>query len=78
MGWLGIEAEVLSMAPKGAWGRDEAVEISEIAKYSYIDANVVNNTPYYYKLEQITEEGKSTFIGPIPATPHVALTRAPR
>jgi hypothetical protein len=51
-------------------------EISGIARYSYIDANVVNNTTYYYKLEQTTKEGKSTFIGPIPATPQLALSQA--
>lgn len=41
--------------------------------YTYTDTTVLNGTTYYYKLERITTEDKSTFIGPIHATPRVVL-----
>jgi len=40
------------------------------AEYSYTDYDVRNGKIYYYKLEDINIHGKSTFHGPVSATPH--------
>jgi hypothetical protein len=40
------------------------------AEYSYTDYNVTNGLIYYYKLEDIDINGKSTFHGPVSATPN--------
>jgi hypothetical protein len=40
------------------------------AEYSYTDYDVTNGVTYYYKLEDIDINGKSTFHGPVSATPN--------
>jgi len=40
------------------------------AEYSYTDHAVTNGVIYYYKLEDIDINGKSTFHGPVPAVPN--------
>jgi hypothetical protein len=40
------------------------------AEYSLTDYNVTNGEIYYYKLEEIDIYGKSSFHGPVPATPN--------
>jgi len=40
------------------------------ADYSYTDYDVRNGVTYYYKLQDIDVYGKSTFHGPVPATPN--------
>ncbi len=39
------------------------------ARYHYIDSEVVNDTPYFYKLEDIETSGRSTLHGPVSAIP---------
>ena len=51
-------------------------EILEKVKYTYTDAQVAPAITYYYKLEWLTAEGRSTFVGPIPATPQLALSQS--
>jgi len=41
------------------------------AAYEYIDTDVKNRTTYYYKLEDIDLNGKSTMHGPVSATPRL-------
>jgi hypothetical protein len=41
------------------------------AAYSIIDKDVKNRKTYYYKLEDIDLNGKSTFHGPVSATPRL-------
>lgn len=38
-------------------------------EYKYVDANVINGTTYYYKLESIEFSGRSTWYGPREARP---------
>jgi len=40
------------------------------ASYEFIDKDVKNGTTYYYKLEDIDLNGKSTMHGPVSAEPH--------
>jgi len=47
------------------------------AYYCYTDSDVINGTPYYYKLESIAADGSSEFHGPISATPGVQPTATP-
>jgi len=42
---------------------------TQSASYQFIDEGVKNRTTYYYKLEDIDLNGKSTFHGPMSATP---------
>ncbi len=39
------------------------------ASYEFIDNNVKNRKTYYYKLEDIDNQGKGTFYGPVHTTP---------
>jgi hypothetical protein len=39
------------------------------ASYEFTDSDVVQDTTYYYKLEDVDTHGVSTFHGPISATP---------
>lgn len=39
------------------------------ATYAFVDPDVQNRTTYYYKLQDIDLEGKSTFNGPVSTTP---------
>ena len=39
------------------------------ASYEFVDANVKNRKTYYYKLEDIDNQGKGTFYGPVHTTP---------
>ena len=41
------------------------------AAYQFIDDNVKNRRTYYYKLEDINLNGKSTMHGPVSGTPRV-------
>ena len=47
------------------------------ATYSYVDADVVAGTTYYYKLESIAADGSSEFHGPVSATPEAPPTATP-
>jgi hypothetical protein len=40
------------------------------ASYEYVDTGVKNRTIYYYKLEDIDLNGKTTMHGPVSAEPH--------
>jgi hypothetical protein len=51
-------------------------ELAEGVKYTYADTQVAPGTTYYYKLERLTAERKSIFIGPIPATPRLTLSQS--
>ena len=42
---------------------------SKGASYEYSDSDVKNRTTYYYKLEDIDDNGKSTLYGPESCTP---------
>ena len=44
------------------------------AEYSYRDTNLTNGVAYYYKLEDIETTGKTTFHGPVVATPRLEPT----
>jgi hypothetical protein len=44
------------------------------ASYTYIDTMLKNGMPYYYKLEDVDLNGKSTFHGPVTATPRWLLS----
>ena len=50
-------------------------ELTERAGFRYTDTNLINGKTYYYKLERITERGKTMVIGPIPVTPRVTLSQ---
>ena len=50
-------------------------ELSEGAGFRYTDTQLINGKTYYYKLERITEEGKTLVIGPIPVTPRITLSQ---
>ena len=48
-------------------------ETTERVQYTYTDTAASAGQTYYYKLERISAEGESRFIGPIPATPRIIL-----
>ena len=41
------------------------------ASYEFVDEDIKNRKTYWYKLEDIDLKGKSTFHGPIKATPRL-------
>jgi hypothetical protein len=43
------------------------------ATYKYVDIDVKNRTTYYYKLEDIDLNGKSTVHGSVSATPRILM-----
>jgi hypothetical protein len=45
--------------------------------YSWLDPGLVNGTTYYYRLEDVDASSKSTFHGPIWATPTAAVAPPP-
>lgn len=44
------------------------------AKYSYVDAGLVNGVTYYYKLEDIETSGRTKHHGPVSATPQAGAS----
>jgi len=48
-----------------------AGSIAQGAAYKYVDTSAKNRRTYYYKLEDVDLFGKSTFNGPISATPRL-------
>jgi hypothetical protein len=48
---------------------------AQCTTYQFIDKNVRNRKTYWYKLEDIDNQGKGTMHGPVSATPRLIIQR---